>query len=115
MALGITQRTDSAGTTPVEGFGDLKVVALQIDFDASYPTGGETLDLSPWFRQVYGVVVAMKGGYYLEYVPGTDASDGKLKVRYADYDAAADGVLIEVPNLTDLSALTDVEILAWGI
>lgn len=78
----------------------LRFVTGKFVFDTSYPTGGETVDFG--LRSVYVAVIAPASGYVLEY----DATNKKVKAFYADYDATADGALIEVPNLTNLSAVT---------
>lgn len=87
-------------------------------FDASYPTNGESFVDSASNKiaaflpkgQVKLVLFEQKAGYVFEY----DYTNDKVKAYYADYNAAADGALIEVPNTTDLSALTDVRWIAWG-
>ena len=69
-----------------------------IAMDASYPTNGESL--SPggdrgWWK----AFVAPSAGY----VPSWDAAAQKLKVYR---QSAATGALTEVPNATDLSAVS---------
>ena len=90
--------------------GDIKFIPGKISFDNSYPSDGEAMDLSDHLKSVEGVMFESKAGYVFEY----DYTNKKVKVYYADYDAVADGALIEVPNETDLAALEDVRFLAWG-
>lgn len=89
-------------------------VTGKVAFDSSYPTGGEDIsDVANQFpRQLLGVVWEGSGGYQFE----TDytANAEKVKAFYGDNNNAADGPLIEVPNATNLSALTGVRFLAWG-
>lgn len=102
-----------------EIFGDMfSMLVADVAFDSSYPTGGEVLDLSAYFSKTYAVLVPEDTkGYVIKYLKTTDrvVSTGLLKVYYADYDAGADGVLIEVANELDLSALTAVRIIAFGL
>ena len=78
-------------------------------FDTSYPTGGESLTF-PAFKNVAIVLVESKAGYVFSY----DYTNSKVIAYYADYDAVADGALIQVANETNLSALTDVRYIAVG-
>lgn len=78
-----------------------------VAFDSSYPTGGESISLP--FTPVL-VIIAPTSGYVFEW----DYDNNKIKAFYADYDAVADGVLIEVADTTDLSALDDVRFVAFG-
>jgi len=88
----------------------LRIVTGTIAFSASYPTGGETFDLSNKVPKLKVVLIENKSGYIFEY----DYANKKVKVYYCDYDAAGDGALIEVANATDLSALTGVRFMAIG-
>ena len=83
--------------------------------DSSYPTGGETLDLSDYFSNdlLFVEISGPREGYILEHDGGT-ISAGKIMARYYDYDAAADGAAIEVAATTDLSAITDAMFFAVG-
>jgi len=82
-----------------------KVEVGTFAFDSSYPTGGEAMTFG--FTPVV-VVVPSFGGYVFSWV------SSKLIVYYADYDGAADGVLIQVPNATNLATLTAVPYFAIG-
>lgn len=79
------------------GSGEIKIG--KVTFDASYPTGGYSFTVP--LRYPY-MVIASGGGYIYEW----DRTNKKLKVLYFDYDAAADGAAVEVPNGTDLSGVT---------
>ena len=85
---------------------------MDVDFDSSYPTGGESLPASDLGLSVVDIVLpSPKSGYIFEY----DYTNSKLKAYYADYDASADGALIEVASTTDLSGVTGVKLLVMGI
>lgn len=92
------------------------VLAVDVDFDNSYPTGGEAFDAPALLKSlgkydkaptVIGVVIESKLGYVLRY----DSTNKKIMAYYADYDAMADGALIQVPDMTSLAALTAVRVL----
>lgn len=97
--------------------GGFKMVIGTIAMDSSYPTGGETLDLSEYFPgdSIYSLSSELSSGagYILGHDGGT-ATAGKIEAWWADYDAGADGALIEVANTTDLSALTAVKVVIIG-
>jgi hypothetical protein len=86
-----------------------KICFGSIAFDSSYPTGGETVTGIPFTPDVF--LASPTSGYVFEY----DATNNKLLAYYADYDAVADGALIQVADETDLSALTAVPFVAFGI
>jgi hypothetical protein len=98
------------------GSGNLLVTGT-LAMDNSYPTNGETLDLSSFYPAgnlwVFQADFVSSQGYILSHNGGTMAA-GKIKAYYMDYDAVADGVPIEVPNTTDLSAITAAKILMVG-
>ncbi len=92
-------------------FGDKQVVIFDVDFDSSYPTGGESLPATDLGMSNIDILIPTpKSGYVFEY----DYSNEKLKAYYADYDASSDGALIEVANTTNLSSVTDVRCIAIG-
>ena len=103
---------DNAGMNDVRAVGmQLKILTGTFDFDTSYPTGGESFDVSNFFpKGVVAVIPSPKSGYVFEY----DSDDEKLLAYYADYDAVDDGALIEVADTTDLAAITDVKFVALG-
>jgi hypothetical protein len=115
MALAIAYDGTSGGVSKdvtTVGSG-VRFVTGQVDFDNSYPTGGEEMDISTMLNgaDLKGVVFENKSGFVFEY----DYTNSKVKAYYADYDAVADGALIQVAATTDLSAVTDVRFLAWGV
>ena len=89
---------------------DLSLAIVQVDFDDSYPTGGESFDATAYITNPVAVIVLPQSGYVFEY----DASNKKIKAYYADYDANSDGALIEVADEADLSSVTDVTVLIIG-
>jgi hypothetical protein len=92
MALTVEQ----LGRTNVTG--NRLTVALKITFDSSYPTGGETLDLTAYVNNIETVMVETSGGF----VFGYDRTNKKLKA----FEAGADGdALDEVDNATNLSTV----------
>lgn len=86
-----------------------KIQFGSLAFDSSYPTGGESMTF-PGFFNVAIVLIEPSAGYIFQY----DYTNSKVLAYYADYDAVADGALIQVANTTDLSALTDVRYVAIG-
>lgn len=92
MALSITRQ---------DLFGNTRVVFATFTFDSSYPTGGEACD--PGLGTVnIAISDPSVSGYVFQY----DYANRKLKAFYADYDAGADGPLIEVANGVNLSAVS---------
>lgn len=83
-------------------FGDRKVTVTDVTFDGSYPTGGEPLSASALGLSSVAFVLpdGSADGFVFEY----DYANETLKAFFADYDAAADGALIELP---DTSAAVD--------
>lgn len=105
MALGVT----IVKTTVV---GDTRMTIATLAFDASYPTGGEALAASALkMSKMYSCAVEPNDGYVFTW----DDANGKIIAYYADYDAVADGALIEVANTTDLSGITDARLVAFGV
>ncbi len=79
------------------------------DWDNSYSTGGEAFDVTG--NERFDIVLtAAKGGY----VGVWDAANQKLLAYYGDNNNASDGPLIQVPDTTDLSAVTGVPFIAIG-
>jgi len=101
MALTITK--DHYGVS-----GDIRRHIATIDFDSSYPSGGEALtpaDLA--LREIKTLIVESKDGYQFEY----DYANEKVKA----FEAGADGgALDEVADSTDLSSVTGVHVVALG-
>lgn len=76
-----------------------------IAFDSSYPTGGEALDLGANAETILHIQCnTSSGGYVFTF----DYANQKLLAFYSDNNNAADGPLIQVPDTTDLSAVTGV-------
>lgn len=91
--------------------GDLKYSILTVDFDASYPTGGEPLTAADLGMTVAHRVEAQStSGYVFEY----DHANAKLLAYYVDNNGASDSAMIQVPNTTDLATLTGVRVIVWG-
>ena len=124
-------------------FGNKRIVIADVDFDSSYPTGGESLQASDvGLKAIDFLQATPKSGYIFEY----DYTNEKLKAFYptksqdsnlaatvtvtsntGDGDAgtydvsfsgekgAVDaGPAEEVTNGTDLSSLTDVRVMIIG-
>ena len=88
-----------------------KMVVADLDFDSSYPTGGEPLTPEDLGLSAIDFLIAEPAaGYLFEY----DHTNEKLIARHFDYDAVADGAAIQVPNTTNLSAVTGVRVIAFG-
>ena len=90
----------------------LRHVMTSVSGPTSYTAGGFDVEIGE-LTEVYNAVVNISGGYLAE-VAGIEGNKVKVKVRYFDYDATADGPAIEVPDGTDLSGQT-VRIWAEGI
>jgi len=91
-------------------FGNAYAVIADVTFDSSYATGGEEVKPAQLgLRNVFLVQAGNSGGYAFEY----DYTNTKLKAYYGDNDSASDGPLVEVPNATNLSAVT-ARIVAYG-
>lgn len=91
----------------------LKFVTGTFAFDSSYPTGGESItDIANQFTELLGILVNPRLGYVfsVDYTAGAQ----KLLAYYSDYDAVADGALIQVPDTTNLSTVTGVHFVAYG-
>ena len=121
MALTIDNK-ESPGWT-------MRPVSAQVDFDSSYPTGGESLTPSQLGLETVAFLIAeSKSGYTFEY----DYTNKKLKaftstaahthtentsatyVQNATTSSSAAAAASEVANATDLSAVTNVRVLAFG-
>jgi hypothetical protein len=78
-----------------------RMIRGSITFDSSYPTGGETVDLSTYLSGSPTVIVNGLGGYVAQHDGGTAAA-GKVLLYEAGADAAA---LDEFGNAADASAI----------
>jgi len=124
-------------------FGNKRIVIADVDFDDSYPTGGESLQASDvGLKAIDFLQAAPKSGYIFEY----DYSNEKLKVFYptksqesnlaatvtvtdttgdgdsgtfdvsfsGEKGAVDAGPAEEVADTADLSSLTDVRVIIIG-
>lgn len=93
----------------------LEVFPCTVDFDSSYPTGGEAFNAESesGFSDIVQVWVAPTDGFTFEYVDSATAADRKIKAFWVDTttDGAAQA---EVANATDLQTVTGVQVLVWG-
>ena len=78
-----------------------RLIRGTITFDSSYPTGGETVDLSTYLSGSPTVILNGSGGYVAQHDQGTAAA-GKVLLYEAGADAAA---LDEFGNAGDASAI----------
>lgn len=98
--------------------GTKRSVSGTATFDSSYPTGGEPVTpalLGLAFLSDLDFEVA-SGSSTTAYIVRWDRSvaSPKAMVYFGDYNNAADAAFLEVPNTTDLSALT-VRFTATGV
>lgn len=92
--------------------GSMRAVEITLDFDDSYPTGGEPLAASDLgLSEVRFFPTVLAGGYVLQY----DYDNEKLQAFHVDMDAQADSPLVEVTDSTDLEALTGIKVLVYGL
>ena len=108
MALTITTPGAASVGPAIAGGTPSKFTIKRIQFDSSYPTGGESLtagDLG--FTAIHAVMIDTEtSGYVAQY----DYSNEKVEV----YEAGADGAALdEVGNTTDLSAVY-IRVVAYG-
>jgi len=95
MALTLSQETPLLA--------NVRRVLVTITFDASYVTGGESiLPADVGLGEILHINFNQgEDGYVLHW----DSVAQTIVAYYADYDAVADGALIEVANAVDLSAV----------
>lgn len=102
LTIGTLYSFDGAKSSPQQPVLGSKLVIAQITFDSLYASGGEALVASSLgLDEILAVFPANDAGYLFEY----DKANGKLMAYYADYDAVADGALIQVAASVDLSAV----------
>jgi hypothetical protein len=92
------------------------ITVTKVTLDTDYAAGGYAVTAGNLGLAVIKAVLSTEyDGADTGFIPAWDATNSKLKVYYADYDAVADGVLIEAA--TDLDALDgdDVYVTALGI
>lgn len=93
----------------------ITVRSYEIDFDSSYPTGGEAWDLSADFSVIKGAVFETEDGYIFKITSKNDPSASKVLAYWGDNNNAADGPLVEAADTTDLSAAVKIGVLVWGV
>lgn len=105
MALGVLARADKVGQqSSAPSFID----RMTLVGPASYTTGGDVglaaalQAITKDQRTIVAVIQGDCGGYQVQYLPGTDA----LKVYQGDNTNAAAAPAIQVPNATNLAAVT---------
>ena len=84
--------------------GTIRENTYDVVLDSAYATGGEAL--TPAQVGLVRIETLQVVECYQGYVFAYDRANQKLKVFYGDNNNAADGPLIEVPNGTDLSAVS---------
>ena len=109
MAITITTPSGAHTGAAISGGTASKFTIKRIQFDDSYPTGGESVSAGDLgFTAIHMVVCDTESsGYVAQY----DYTNGKIEIYEAGADAAA---LDEVANTTDLSAVY-VRVLAYGL
>jgi hypothetical protein len=100
----------SASQVFVNRAGKKRQAVTLVTMDSSYPTGGEAITAAQLGLATVDVAMCTTNtGHVAQY----DKDNAKIKLYYADYDAVADGALIEVPAATDVSAVV-VTVMAFG-
>lgn len=86
--------------------GDHRYAVVTLDITSLAAAGAEAYDAGSKHSidDVWGATVL--GQENPGYVFGYDPDAGNVTVQYADYDAAADGTLIDVPSTTDVGTVT---------
>lgn len=103
MAIGVSQ-------VFVNRAGKKRQAVTEITMDSSYPTGGEAVTAAQLGLATVDVALCSTNtGHIAQY----DKANAKIKLYYADYDAVADGALIEVPAATDVATVV-VTVVAFG-
>jgi len=93
----------SVSVTHQTVWGDVQIVFGTITMSNSYATGGDTLSTGDFgLTELNHLFLSTRtGGYVLAW----DKANGKVLAYYGDYDAAADGALVQVAATTDLSSV----------
>lgn len=104
----MTVSATAVGTPHV--FGDLQVRIVELAFDSSYPTGGESVTPAMLgLNTIDFLLVEPAGGYSFEYVHATSL----LLARWVD--TSTDGApLAEVADTTSMSGVTGIRAIAFG-
>jgi len=94
--------------------GGMRWRIVDVTFDASYPTGGEAVTAAN-----FGLDTAIYGMFFCGTiggcVPEWDDTNSKIMAYYADYDAASDGVLIQVANASNVMEDEVVRVMVLGV
>ena len=94
--------------------GGMRWRIVDVTFDDSYPTGGEAVTAAN-----FGLDTAIYGMFFCGTVAGCvpewDNTNSKIKFYYADYDAVADGALIQLGSTSDLLDAGVLRILVLGV
>ena len=101
-------------TDSIISLGDAKMYLGTVTMSNSYATGGDSLNLKTALNidKILSVELSVQHGS-AQYILKYDATNGKVKAFYYDYNAVASGAAIEVAATTDLSAVTaDAKIIA---
>ena len=108
MALTITEIHQSV-------FGNKRVITADIDFDSSYPTGGEALTPADVGLKGFDIVLTsamsisntstVNTAADIGHSPAYDYVNEKIIMTYSDLNGSADGPSIEVANAVDLTGV----------
>lgn len=110
----------------------LTVRSYEIDFDSSYPIGGEAWDLSADFSVIKGAVFESEDGLIFKVTSKDAPASSKVQAfrvgththtentaatytQNATTAASTAAALAEVADTTDLSASTKIGVLVWGV
>ena len=94
----------SKSTFNAQAANGLKLAPIKITCGGSetYSTGGISFDPSAvGISTLHGAIFNPADGYMMQ----VDISNKKIKLMYGDYDAAADGKLIELADSTSIADL----------
>lgn len=94
--------------------GTMKIVTGEVTFDSAYVGGGEPFDLSAKFDRITAAFFESQDGYVFSLEAKATPVSALLKVWYADYSNASDGVLIELAGTPDLSGTAKVGFMIVG-
>ena len=108
MALTITEIHRSV-------FGNKRVITADLDFDSSYPTGGEGLTPADVALNGFDLVLTsamstsntgtVNTAADLGHSPTFDYTNNKILMTYSDLNGSADGPSIEVADTTNLTGV----------
>ena len=92
----------SASQVFVNKAGKKRPTVTNVTLDDAYATGGEAVTAAQLgLSYVDHVSCSTNTGHVAQY----DKANAKIILYYCDYNAVADGALIEVPNTTDVSGV----------